>query len=781
MTMATSQLDQVIQRVRQVALARDQAGLTDAQLLETYVRSREEAAFAALVRRHGPMVWGVCRRLLGSHHDAEDAFQATFLVLVRKAASIVHSEKVANWLYGVAHQTALNARGRSARRRAREQGRAMPERRYEQPDPWNDLRTLLDKELSRLPEKYRVLIVLCDLEGKSRKEAARECHLPEGTVASRLATARTMLARRLARHGLALSGSALATVLAQNVASAGMPASVASSTIKAASLFAAGHWAASGALSMKAVALTEGVLRNMLLSKLKIATAVLVLAGVLGAGASAITRQSLARETLLPPGQQAPDERKAEPPAKEKEQAGSRPGNEKEEAEKRVRNVTGSVKAVDAGKGTLTISNGDSDSTYAVAKGAEIWIDGKPAEFATLPPGPRVYATLTVEGKTVHRIDALGRHFGFITVKTVDAEKNTITFDDDKAPPEVAGKTFPLMKDAHVMVDNKPGRLAAVPPGSVLSLYLCVDQKTVCTFHASGPVFEGQYAVMVKAVDGAKNTITLDENKSPPEVAGVTFPLAKNANVTIDRRPAKLADIPPGALANLALSVDRKTILVIEAAGAMLEDVRVKAVNAAKSTITVVTPKKEEKTFVVARDPEIVIDFRPGKLDELPKGAVANLYLAADQQTIRRVEALGGGVFGVVQAVDAVKGTITVAGRTLRVAKDARFEIDFKPGGKLVEVPVGAEVTPLILSVDQETAISMHVQGAGLSGVVQAVDAAKNTITVADKTFPVALDADIEIDGKRHKLADIPRGARVDPLVLSADQKTVRLIRAVRP
>src|SRR5437879_2670699 len=105
--MATSQLRHVLQTLGRAALQDEEAGLTDGQLLECYVRSREEAAFAALVRRHGPMVWGVCSRILGRHQDAEDAFQATFLVLVRKAASVAHREKVANWLYGVAHQTAL--------------------------------------------------------------------------------------------------------------------------------------------------------------------------------------------------------------------------------------------------------------------------------------------------------------------------------------------------------------------------------------------------------------------------------------------------------------------------------------------------------------------------------------------------------------------------------------------------------------------------------------------------------------------------------------------------
>src|SRR5262249_55553423 len=159
---------------------------------------RDEATLATLVRRHGPMVWGVCRRVLHNYHDAEDAFQATFLVLVRKAASIASPGLLANWLYGVAHQTALKARATAAKRRARErQVTEMPEPALSERPLWDDLQPLLEKELSRLPDKYRVAIVLCDLEGKTRKEASRQLGVPEGTLAARLARGRGMLAKRL--------------------------------------------------------------------------------------------------------------------------------------------------------------------------------------------------------------------------------------------------------------------------------------------------------------------------------------------------------------------------------------------------------------------------------------------------------------------------------------------------------------------------------------------------------------------------------------------------------
>src|SRR4029077_5536535 len=150
--MATSQMSGVIPHLRRIVLLRDGAGLTDGQLLEDYISRRDEAALTALVCRHGPMVWAVCRRVLHNYPDAEDAFQVTFLVLVRKAASIASRELLANWLYGVAHQTALNARAMAARRKARERHvAAMPEPTVTDQERWHDLRPLLDEELSRLP------------------------------------------------------------------------------------------------------------------------------------------------------------------------------------------------------------------------------------------------------------------------------------------------------------------------------------------------------------------------------------------------------------------------------------------------------------------------------------------------------------------------------------------------------------------------------------------------------------------------------------------------------
>src|SRR5947208_14454781 len=158
--MTNRQMSKVLQHLRSAALLGEGAELTDGQLLECFVSRREPAALEALVRRHGPMVWGVCRRILRNHHDAEDAFQAAFLVLVRKAASVKPREMVGNWLYGVAHQTALKARATVAKLRTRErQVVDMPDPAVKEQDLAGDLQTLLDQELSRLPDKYRVAVV----------------------------------------------------------------------------------------------------------------------------------------------------------------------------------------------------------------------------------------------------------------------------------------------------------------------------------------------------------------------------------------------------------------------------------------------------------------------------------------------------------------------------------------------------------------------------------------------------------------------------------------------
>jgi RNA polymerase sigma factor (sigma-70 family) len=265
-------------------------GLSDAQLLDRFVDQREEAVFEAIIQRHGPMAWRVCRRVLRDHHDAEDAFQATFLVLARKAASVIPREKLGNWLYGVAYQTAMKARTMSSRRRAREkQVPDMPESEGVREDHRGDLLPLLDQELSRLPEKYRIPIVLCDLGGKTHKQAAEQLGWPVGTVSGRVSRAKSMLAERLTRRGVMLAAGSLVALASEGSASASVPLSLITTTSRAAMKFAAGQ-AAAGVVSASVAALTEGVLKTMLMTKLKIATALLLLVAFGTAGTRSFGR-----------------------------------------------------------------------------------------------------------------------------------------------------------------------------------------------------------------------------------------------------------------------------------------------------------------------------------------------------------------------------------------------------------------------------------------------------------------------------------------------------------
>jgi RNA polymerase sigma factor (sigma-70 family) len=395
--MATTQLTTVVRHLRRLAGVPTATIASDSELLERFTARREEDAFRVLVERHGPLVLGVCQRVLRDVHAAEDVFQAAFLVLARKAGSIRKREALGSWLYGVAYRLAAQARLGVARRQARERNqvdiragaghssrglRPRPQCEVEA-DPMHgdpvaaisrqELHAVLDEELGRLPEKYRAPLVLCYLEGQTTAAAADQLGWAAGTFKSRLARARDVLRSRLARRlgdSFGLAGGAWATVaavLAQNATSATVPAALARSTTNAALMFTAGRTAANLAAT-EAVALAEGMLKTMMHSKLKVLAVVVLALGLLAGYRLAATGHQ-------PPGAAGSETRteRAEKPKADRYDDPLPPGALARLGTVRWRHAQGVALAafLDDGKVLLTVSHDSTVHLWDVPSGRE--------------------------------------------------------------------------------------------------------------------------------------------------------------------------------------------------------------------------------------------------------------------------------------------------------------------------------------------------------------------------------------------------------------------------
>lgn len=297
--MAGRQLATVIRRVLGRMTVKNGIGLTDEALLHRFISQADEAAFETLMWRHGPMVLATCRRILANVHDAEDAFQATFLVLFRKASSIQNRVSVSSWLYKVAYRICLHAQAQSARY-PRHSGAALE---AEAPDTVpntmsQEFLPLLDEELHRLAEKHRAVLILHYLEGKKIEQVADELGLPQGTVASRLARGKAILRSRLTRRGVALSAGFVAGVLDAPVEAAVVPAAIVHDTFQTARLLTRGATAA-GHASTRAICLAEAMWKSMFVTKAK-AAAVLMMASLLATGTGVVAYQISTGQAPIP-------------------------------------------------------------------------------------------------------------------------------------------------------------------------------------------------------------------------------------------------------------------------------------------------------------------------------------------------------------------------------------------------------------------------------------------------------------------------------------------------
>jgi RNA polymerase sigma factor (sigma-70 family) len=373
--MAVAQVGTLLWQIQRMRAGRDAAIGTDHQLLEDFAARRDEAAFAALVARHGSMVLRVCQRVLGHEQDAEDAFQAAFLILAQSGTSLRKREALADWLHGVAYRTALKAK-RTAARRHRHEARLRTRTPLAAPCPsWDEVQAVLDEEIRRLPGPFRAAFTLCVLEGRSGRQAAAALGCKEKTVSSRLTRARQRLQRRLARRGINLAALLAALSIAESAGKAAVPAVLARAAVRGGLLAVAGE-SAGPMIPSPVAALAAGVTKAMFRSRARMTVIAVFAAGLLALGAGVLARQDHGPEDA--------------PPLAPREPAGP------------------------------AAARGDEDATVVVS-GRVLDPDGKPVPGAQVycvrlmayrrespPPPPPAQATTTADGSFCFRIAKKG-------------------------------------------------------------------------------------------------------------------------------------------------------------------------------------------------------------------------------------------------------------------------------------------------------------------------------------------------------------------------------------
>lgn len=272
----------VFQRIRALAAVHTSRTCSDRELLHRFLDAEDEAAFTVLVERHGPMIQALCRRLLRDRHEADDACQAAFLVLARKARSVRKQESLASWLHGVAYRISLSLRRQRARRVRREQAASRPDLQSADDNlTWRELRAVLDEELERLPERYRAPLILCYLEGKTRDEAAQQLGAKPGALHGLLDRGRKLLRDRLTKRGLPLSAALFATALAESATRAALTPAIVVTSARAALALVRGETIGDGLIGSQVLTLVTEASQAMFMTKLKIGAALVVAAGIL--------------------------------------------------------------------------------------------------------------------------------------------------------------------------------------------------------------------------------------------------------------------------------------------------------------------------------------------------------------------------------------------------------------------------------------------------------------------------------------------------------------------
>jgi RNA polymerase sigma factor (sigma-70 family) len=668
--MATAQLESVKRLFKQV---RTESGHDsgDGELLRRWNRERDEFAFAALVQRHGGLVLGVCKRVLRDVHAAEDAFQATFLVLAKKANVVRPPGVLGPWLYGVAYRTALKARGRTFRRLEVEQDYAEQKRGEFVPvqQEANDLLPIIDEQLNALPEKYRHPLVLCGVQGLGKAEAAERLGVPEGTVSSRLARGREMLRDRLSRRGIIVPLAAIIAFLKPSAAHAAVSPAVSNSVAEIAAGLAP--------VSPDVLALSHEVLNAMTLVKWKFLSAVTVAALLTGGGFGLVAsnaddkKPQPAPETVkkpqpVPDGIKKPqpnadDPKKPQPapdgvkkPAPDQPKPGEKPA--KPGADKGGAKFAGTVASVDAKENTITLNTkGDKGLAEKVIKltaDAKVIIDDKPGSLKDVPKGASatLLGPVTKEGQPAEASEVrISGQSVTGTVTKADASSVSVEVPSKEG---ATVKTFKVTADTKIYIGSKePSKAADLKVGEKVVVVASTDGASAVSigggFKPDGekpdktktaPKLGGKVA----SVDAKERTITLT---TKGDAAGMVVKVTADAKVTIDGKDAKLADVAKGmsvtfTIASAKDGQPREASEVI-ATGPTFAGL-IRQIDAA--AITVGT-EKADRTFKLTSASKVVINGKDAKLADLKAGDKVAVTLSADESTAMSIvmgEKVGG-------------------------------------------------------------------------------------------------------------------------------------------
>jgi RNA polymerase sigma factor (sigma-70 family) len=668
--MALAQLDAVRKVFDRV---RDEANDGDGSLLARYRRERDQDAFGSLVRRHGPMVLGVCRRVLRDAHAADDAFQATFLVLAKKADAVRPPDRLAPWLYGVAYRTALKARGRAFRRTQVEQAYAAEvSNRAPASHDGTDLLPVIDEQLNALPTKYRDPLVLCALHGLNKAEAAERLGLPEGTVSSRLARAREMLRDRLTRRGVIVPAAALGVLLTADTLQAAVPPALA----------AAGAEVALGSVAVPTtvLALSNEVLRSMMMLKLKTLCAAVVSVALVGGGFGAYALSAdekkpqpvpgdVKKPQPVPGGDKKPQPVPGDPVKNPNEKNGDnnqngdgnkpKPAPDGEKKPVKVFKNAGKVASVDAKQSTIMVAtkgdNGVVERMFKVAPDAKVFVDGKEAKLADVPKNSTA-ALIIAAGKegalpTATEVRATGQSFVAVIAK-VDA--SSVTFEGEKQMRVIKSGA-----DTKVTINGKDAKLADLKAGDKVMVTMKADESAALTI-ASGtkpgdgekpgtkpgekppvkPDLPRNVGQVVAGVDAQANTVSVTIKGRENAVK-----VAAGAKVTIDGKDAKLADIPKGSHVVFGGQKEgSKEATEVRVTGETLM-ATVKQQDA--GTITLTTPKSEknpgtDRVLKLSAIQKVTINGKDGKAADLKAGDKVIAVLSADGTSVLSITAGGG-------------------------------------------------------------------------------------------------------------------------------------------